>query len=223
MTAEDLQQLQALFQIGHHNPITLRAIKKPNTLCGIKRPHVINLNFSATGFASIGDRWAAFALEAERLNATGYNIYTCLNPIRADFSGKAVADDDIACRKLLLVDLDRAGDTSAPATDDEIRKANEVADRIEDWVCNRVGEAPTRMLSGNGIHLYLSLADMPNDERSRAICRSVLDDLATQFNTADIKVDQSVHNASRITKVLGTWAYKGEQTDERPYRKAVLL
>lgn len=215
MTPEEQQQLQALFQIGERNPITLRAIRKGHP--------AINLNFHATDYPKIEDRWAAFAAEAGRLNAGGYNIYTCLNPIKPEFAGSAVSDKDIACRRLLLIDLDRAGDTTVPATDDEIHAAMEVSCRIKQRVVSLVGATPTRIMSGNGIHLYLPLADLPNDQRSRSKCKAVLESLAADFDTAEVKVDPTVCNASRITKVLGTVAYKGEATDERPYRKAVLL
>lgn len=215
MTQEELQQLQALFRIGERNPITLRAIRKGQP--------AINLNFHATDYPKVEDRWAAFAAEAGRLNAGGYNIYTCLNPIKPEFAGSAVSDKDIACRRLLLIDLDRAGDTKLPATNDEIHAAMGVSCRIEERVTSLLGEAPTRIMSGNGIHLYLPLADLPNDIRSSAMCKAVLESLAADFDTADVKVDPLVHNASRITKVLGTVAYKGQATDERPYRKAMIL
>lgn len=215
MTPEELQQLQALFRIGERNPITLRAIRKGYP--------AINQNFRATDYTRVEDRWAAFAAEAGRLNAGGYNIYTCLNPITPEFTGFAVSDKDIACRRLLLIDLDRAGDTTAPATDYEVQAALTVSCRIEERVVSLAGVAPTRIMSGNGVHLYVPLADLPNDQRSRSKCKAVLESLAADFDTAEVKVDPTVCNASRITKVLGTVAYKGKATDERPYRKAVML
>ena len=107
MTSQHIQQLQALFRVGQENPITLRAIGGGP---------VENLTFCAREYPALEDRWAAFAADADRLNSARYNIYTCLNPIKPEFAGKAgeaVTDADISCRRLFLIDLDRAGSAKA--------------------------------------------------------------------------------------------------------------
>ena len=214
MTFQNMSQLQDLFRVGPENPITLRAIGGGA---------VENLMFAAQTYPSVDDRWAAFAVEAERLNSAGYNIYTCLNPIKPEFAGVAVSDNDISCRRLLLIDLDRAGSPKVPATDDEIRLAFDVSENIQAWFEEREGVVPTRALSGNGIHLYYQLDDLPNDDTSHMACKALLSTLAATFDTSEVKVDKVVHNASRITKVPGTKAYKGQAGPDRPYRTAVIL
>jgi hypothetical protein len=47
--------------------------------------------------------------------------------------------------------------------------------------------------------------------------------LADKFDNNIVKVDTSVFNASRITKVVGTIARKGIESEGRPYRKACML
>lgn len=215
MTPEHLAAMQSLFQIDELRPIALRAI-------GPKLPPQ-NLHFGAAEYPVIADRWEAFSQQALLLNAQRYNIYTCLNPIVADFNADAVTDNDIACRRLLLIDLDRAGSCKDPATDDEIRDAFAVADKIEDWFRSQSDAKPTRVMSGNGIHLYYPLHDLPNDSATRDCCRSLLRELGERFDTETIKVDTSVSNAGRITKVPGTVAYKGTKTAERPFRQASFL
>lgn len=218
MSPEHLACLQELFQIGELNPITLRAIA-PSTF----NLHIRNLTFTASDFADVMTRWAAFAHEANRLNAEGYNIYTCLNPIRPEFDGAAVSDGDIECRRLLLIDLDRAETHDGPATDEEIHLASLTAEKIQTWMRKHHGDEAARVMSGNGIHLLYRLADLPNDEASKSACRDLLKNLGKEFNTKDIKVDTTVHNASRITKVPGTIARKGTEAPERPFRKAMFL
>ncbi|MCJ2180817.1 hypothetical protein [Novosphingobium album (ex Hu et al. 2023)] len=212
----DIERLQALFQIGGENPITLRALAPKGQALSAR-----NLNFRATEFPSVEARWAAFAEQALHLNDTGYNIYTCMNPILPNFTGDAVKDEHILSRRLLLIDLDRSDTNDAPATDDEIKLAGHVADDIEGWLRERWNSEPTRVMSGNGIHLYYPLDDLPNDQASRDHVRNVLSSLAGQFVNPTIKVDTSVSNASRITKVPGTIARKGTPTEGRPFRKAV--
>ena len=56
----------------------------------------------------------AFERKALFWNAQGYNIYITLNPIKSDFKGNSAKDTDIASRNLMLVDIDRTGDTVIP-------------------------------------------------------------------------------------------------------------
>ena len=56
---------------------------------------------------------------------------------------------------------------------------------------------------------------MPNDEKSKALVEGALQELANKFNNGVVAVDTVVFNASRITKVPGTIARKGENTTER--------
>jgi hypothetical protein len=121
-----------------------------------------------------------------------------------------------------LIDLDRAGSCKDPATDDEIKEAAKVADGIAEWF-QRFGDAETfRVMSGNGIHLYYAL-DLPNDGDSEILCQTLLRALAGKFDTDVIKVDRAVFDAARITKVPGTFARKGVESPERPYRRAIIL
>jgi hypothetical protein len=216
MDQDTIERLQQLFMIGEFNPISLRALPS-------KGVGALNETFTAADFPLVNDRWKAFATRAEKLNCDGYNIYTCLNPIACDFIRGAVCDKDIAQRRLLLIDLDRVGTHLAPATNKEIDAAHTLADKIERWFLG-IGESrPTRVMSGNGVHLYYHLADLPNDDETHILLRSYLKSLAQNFNTDCVAVDTVVHNASRITKVPGTIARKGIESDERPYRKACFV
>jgi hypothetical protein len=110
----------------------------------------------------------------------------------------------------------------APASIAEIKEAEQVADAIATRLQSVWPFEPFRVMSGNGIHLYLPLDDVPNDPEFKELCRQFLIDM-DQFETATIKVDKVVYNASRITKVPGTIARKGIEADGRPYRMAIVL
>jgi hypothetical protein len=79
------------------------------------------------------------------------------------------------------------------------------------------------MMSGNGYHLYYILGELPNDEKTKRLVEGALRGLAEKFDNSIVAVDTVVYNASRITKVPGTIARKGENTTERPHRMAVVL
>lgn len=223
-TAE-LHKAWALFPVGPSDPIALRAIPPKGAGAGLPAR---NLTFTARDFPGVDARQQAFAEAAVELNEEGYNIYTCLNPIQPSFTGnringRAVRDIDIGCRRYLLIDLDRAQSTAGPATDEELAEADLVADRIAEFLAEEHGHATRRVMSGNGVHLYLPLADFPNNAPSKACCQQVLQGLARRFDTDAVKVDTSVFNASRITKVPGTIARKGLELPGRPYRFARVI
>ena len=151
----------------------------------------------------------------------GYNIYIVMNPIRESFKGKSAADADISHRELLLIDVDRAEKMVVPATDAEVEAARLVADAIKAFMEEHGCSDPIRVMSGNGHHLYYLLAEMPNNEESKHLIQRMLLNLAHRFDNDMIKIDTVVFNASRITKVPGTIARKGLESEGRPYRMAV--
>jgi hypothetical protein len=98
----------------------------------------------------------------------------------------------------------------------------QLADKITGYLQAEWWGAPLRMMSGNGVHLYVPL-DLPNDDVSRDKIKALLKKLAGRFDTPAVQVDTCVHNASRITKVPGTIARKGEESEGRPWRMARVL
>ena len=78
-------------------------------------------------------------------------------------------------------------------------------------------------MSGNGCHLYYRLNALPNDAQSKDLLRSLINGLGDKFDNNVVKIDRSVFNASRITKVVGTTAYKGQSSKDRPHRKARII
>lgn len=77
-------------------------------------------------------------------------------------------------------------------------------------------------MSGNGYHL-LYRTTLPNDRQCSELLKRFLASLAVMFDDEMTKIDTSVFNASRICKVYGTMARKGDDTPERPHRRSVLL
>jgi hypothetical protein len=188
------------------------------------RPRSIVKHFKGVNHPNTDSLRNAFEQEALRLNEAGYNVYIVMNPIRPDFDcGAAAKDEDIEYRDLLLIDIDRAGDTTSPANKSELDAAQKVASQVAEFLSQQGWSSPLRVMSGNGYHLYYVLSEVPNTPESKHACEQVLEGLAAKFNTRDVKIDTSVFNASRITKVPGTVMRKGNESAERPYRTAVVL
>ena len=160
---------------------------------------------------------------AERHNNRGANCYVVMNPIKRDFMGGSAADKDIAVRTLLLIDIDRVGKKEHPASDSELEAAEALADGVMAYLAGKGWSSPKKVMSGNGFHLYYSLDRLEANKESRDLIRSLLNLLADKFDNGTVQIDRGVFNASRITKIIGTVARKGEETEERPYRMARLI
>ncbi|MFM9991210.1 MAG: hypothetical protein ACKVOY_07200 [Burkholderiaceae bacterium] len=180
-------------------------------------------HFRAENYKFLHELKVAFENEALRLNGHGYNIYTVMNPIKTTFSGRAVTDADISHRELVLVDIDRTSGEKVPANDSELEAANQLADEVSAYLEHLEWPDPIRVMSGNGHHLYYVLPEFKNSEESKEFTQTLLLNLSDKFDNEIVKIDTSVFNASRITKVVGTIARKGLESEGRPYRMARML
>lgn len=214
----EIEKIWQLIAVSQDSVLELRALWPKGI--GENRAPVFR-HFIASNYASKSKMQEAFETAALELNRQGYNVYVVMNPIRSDFTGLCCAKDtDIIYRDLLLIDIDRLGDTSQPASQEELDEAEALATVVATTLSDRGWPKPIWVMSGNGFHLYFVLEDVPNDEESTALIRDTLLNLAEQFNTATVGIDTTVSNASRITKVPGTIMRKGIETADRPYRMA---
>ena len=216
---DEIKKLWQIIAVGSNSILELRALW-PSGISPSKPP--LTTLFRAKHYQTVDECRAAFEDEVLRLNKLGYNIYVVMNPICESFQGKSAGDTDISYRDLILIDIDRAEKMTAPATDDEVEAARQVAGAIKAFMEERGWSDPIRVMSGNGHHLYYMLADMPNNEESKLGIQELLLNLAFCFDNDLVKVDTVVYNASRITKVPGTIARKGHASEGRPYRMAVI-
>lgn len=216
----EIKKLWRIIGTSESSVLELRAIW-PQAILPIKAP--TTKHFRASDLGGINLCKAAFENEALRLNALGYNTYIVMNPINPDFRGKAVEDKDIMYRDLLLIDIDRAQKAKEPATDQEIEASKQLADSVVAYLASEGWPDPIRVMSGNGHHLYYVLPEMANDVLSKEYAQHLLKCLAAEFDNEIVKIDTTVFNASRITKVVGTVARKGLESEGRPYRMARII
>ncbi len=149
---------------------------------------------------------------------SGIGIYWCLNPVSiAPGTRRAARVDDVVCRRWLLIDIDPVLPVHTNSTTQEKESAFALAGSVNDFLTARGWPGAVVVDSGNGYHLLFRI-DLPNDGEARALCRSVLHALGDRFDTEQAKIDRSVFNASRISKLPGTQARKGPHSPERPHR-----
>jgi hypothetical protein len=133
---------------------------------------------------------------------------------------RSAGNRDIAHRNLYLIDIDPVRESGVCSTEEERAEAFAVADQVQAYLTSNGWPDPIRVDSGNGIHLYYR-GDRCNAD-SRA-WEHALKYLADMFNTLEAGVDTTVGNASRISRLPGTWNHKGENTPERPHRMAHVI
>lgn len=138
------------------------------------------------------------------------------------FADLTTKDNDITRRRWILIDADPERPTGISATDAELDSALSRANDITDWLLQRGFCEPILSRSGNGAHL-LCPVDLPNDEPTTAMVKATLHAVSAEFSDNVVKVDESVFNAARISRLYGTFARKGDSTPDRPHRISEMI
>jgi len=180
------------------------------------------------------------------------SIYITINPCKPElltrspnrlrFSAKATtSDDDILCDLWFPVDTDPVRPAGISSTDDELQmvlaKRDEVAEFLSSWTETVKG------MSGNGGHGLIRLVGYLNNHETRQAKQRLLHFLSDRFSDWEVdgngkfklakrgrkilcqngvSVDNTVFNMSRIWKLYGTLACKGNNTRRRPHRRSYL-
>lgn len=160
-------------------------------------------------------------------------IYTVLNKITPDIlkdrsprqingiaTGSATKDENVIRRKWVVLDFDpikATTESNSSSTDNEKTETMERAKSCEEYLTTAGFPEPIRGDSGNGTHRIYRI-DLPNDQKSYDLIAEFLAKMNKKF-----QIDVTMKNASRISKLYGTVARKGDNTPERPHRRSRLI
>jgi putative DNA primase/helicase len=157
-------------------------------------------------------------------------VYLTLNPgdpalwARAanrlqEYAKVTTSDNDILRRRWLLLDFDPDRPAEIGSTDEEHKRAILTAHAA--FATLRAVGFPDPIIadSGNGGHLLYRIDETFTDEMVGAILAGV----AARCADGPIKVDVTVGNRARVTKLYGTMARKGDDVPERPHRQSRIL
>jgi P4 family phage/plasmid primase-like protien len=147
-------------------------------------------------------------------------VYVTLNPVPDELRARSdhhlrnaestARDQDIPRRRKLLVDIDPNRASGIAATDAEMQAALAMRDTVLAFLAALGWPAPLyHGMSGSGAMIVYAL-DEPNDATTETLITDALAALAHEFDGAVVKIDTSVHNASRLTKVPGTVGARGD-------------
>jgi hypothetical protein len=181
--------------------------------------------------------WAAMARIANALQEEHgtRNLYYTLNPVKPEVVTypkglnkftplhkycRCVGNHHIACRQLYLIDIDSQHPKDVMATTEEHNAVWPVADRILAYLRGRGWPEPVIVDSGNGCHLLFRGDRCAATSQFWAYC---IDSFSKEFSTPEAKIDPTIHNAGRISRLPGLMNRKGQDTPERPHRKAYVV
>jgi hypothetical protein len=206
----------------------LAVLLEPNSVVELRSP-----NTNRQTVSGYFNDHKQLAQAAAGLSGTVPGVYVTPNPVRTDllaraanrivpYAKKTTGDSDILSRRWLLIDFDAVRPSGISATDVEHEAALERARLCMDWLLTQGWPEPILADSGNGGHLLYRL-DLANEPANTELVKHCLQALGLRFTDCRVIVDLTTYNASRICKVYGTVAAKGDNTPDRPHRVAKLL
>lgn len=129
--------------------------------------------------------------------------------------GATTSDKNIPRRKWLPIDLDPIRPTGISSSAEELQAASDLARVIAEFLNGQGWPWPLLCMSGNGYHLCYPI-DLPADDGG--LVGRVLQTLSARFTTDRVSVDTTSFNPSRIWKLPGTLACKGDSIPGREHR-----
>lgn len=204
----------------------------PGQVVEIRAPKPIGRGFMAVGYF---DDLHKAAIAAASIDGKYESVYFTPNPLDPALMARAAnrlsykpkpdtaKDEHVQRRRWLLIDCDAERPAGISSTDAEHAAALARIREIADWLTNDMQwPRPVVGDSGNGGHLCYWI-DLPNNEAATRLVEGCLAALGRLFSRDGLKIDPAVGNASRIWKLYGTMAKKGDSVPERPHRRAQIL
>lgn len=131
-------------------------------------------------------------------------------------------DADIVGRTHILIDLDPKRPAGVSSSNKELECAHLKAVKVYRYLLEQGFNEPIICKSGNGYHVVIPCQIAVNTETTETI-KTFLQVMALLFDDDMVEVDQKVFNPSRICKLYGVVAKKGENTPERPWRQSEII
>jgi hypothetical protein len=136
-------------------------------------------------------------------------------------SDLTTSDNNVLAYRWLPIDLDPVRPAAISSSDAELAQALRLRDLVAEWCMKELAfPRPIRAVSGNGAHLLFRLPDLAVSDESKQFIKSTLEVFAARFNTDNVHVDTATFNPSRIWKLYGTTARKGDEVPAGPTRAA---
>jgi hypothetical protein len=159
--------------------------------------------------------------------------YITINPVKSallargdhrivKYAEHTTGDGEIGARKILPIDLDASRPAGISSSAEEHGAAIMRGGKVRNYLTELGWPEPILADSGNGCHLCYRI-ELANDPEAAELVRRVLVALDARFGDEAVHVDLKCFNASRIFKLWGTPARKGDSVADRPHRLSKIL
>lgn len=171
--------------------------------------------------------------ELDRFNSDNANVYMTINTLNTacnsrvqknhfELNPQTTADSDVVGYKFLMIDIDPTRPSGTSSSDEELKLAKEMGNKVYEFLRQVGFESPLRAYSGNGVHLMYRIK-LKNDTEGKSLVQKCLKTLDMLFSDETCKIDTTTFNPSRISKLYGCVARKGSNTQERPHRMSRII
>ena len=161
------------------------------------------------------------------------DIYFTLNPVKSEliarcknrlgeYAKHTTNDEGIKKISWVLIDLDPKRPSGISSKHDEKQAALDLANEIIEYLKTKEIEEPILADSGNGYHILLKI-ELENNQENVEVLKRFLQALDFKFSNEKVEVDKTTFNPSRIVKLYGTKACKGDNTEDRPHRYSKIM
>lgn len=198
-------------------PIEVRIVSGKATFSGYFKD-IDNLIEKLKPFDKVSTANIYFVLN--KINDACYDRQQCEMFIQN--AKQTTSDGDIVHRDWLLIDIDPVRSAGVSSSEKEKANAKNVANAVYSYLKSKGFAKPISCDSGNGWHLLYKIR-MANDDSARDTIKKFLQTLDMMFSDETAQIDTSVFNASRITKLYGTIARKGNNSKTRPHRESSII
>jgi P4 family phage/plasmid primase-like protien len=212
----------------------LQAVLETGQVTELRALNVPDGRFTKT-YSGYFDDHAKLADDAAKLSNRGAEgVYFIPNPVQPELlaratnrvrvvtQGDSTGDNHIEQRSWLLLDADPDRPSGISSTDEQHQMAIDLMADLAAEMHEQGWPEPILASSGNGAHALYPI-DLDTSAENTQLVKTVLLALAQRFDTNAVHLDQKVFNASRIWKLYGTVARKGDDTSERPHRVGKIL
>lgn len=180
----------------------------------------------------------ALADAIERMCAHASGVYITLQEVSADCLARAnnraravkkrdatTTDADIVGYRWLPLDFDPIRTKGVSSSSEELLRAHEAARAVHVALSAEGWPEPVYASSGNGAHLLYRLPEGWAGPKDGARVQAMIAALIARFkgDCEGVDLDPKVFNPSRIWKLYGTVARKGDATEARPHRLSQIL
>lgn len=156
-------------------------------------------------------------LEMCKINNGTTNLYVGINERKEGGTKK----EDVLSVKTIVIDIDAIRPKGEAATEEELKKAEIVADKIITWFSEKGFAQPAKNMSGNGYQLWCAIPKIIIDDITRDVIENQIKAfykmLIAKFSGQGAQID-NIGDLPRIIKIIGTKSVKGIPSTERPHR-----